>query len=561
MLTDLIIKQFALLDHLQLALEQGLTVITGETGAGKSITFDALGLALGDRVDYSLLDEQAPACDISAIFDLSRLPPAIDWLTDQTLLDETQPHECTIRRVIHPNGRSRCFINGTPTTTRQLRQLRPYLISIHGQHEHQALLHQDWQLTLLDRYAGHEALVHQVQTQYRQWQACHAQYQALQQQPNQQAQQQLLAYQVAELDALALGTNELSRLEQTHKQLSHAETHLTLCQQIHTQLADDLDPSLLTQLQQLQATLQKATTDHPTLTNIAELLHQACIHAQEAADELATFTDTLVVDPQQLTEMEQRLQQIHDLARKHQVPAEQLSRQHQQLTEQLTQLNEREPRLAALEQQLAQHQTTYQKYADQLTQSRTEAAQRLGQSVTELMHELALPGGQFVIELQPSAEPTIPHLHGQECLEFKATTNPGQPLLPLAKVASGGELSRISLAIQVLTAQQDATPTLLFDEVDVGIGGHTAAIVGRLLRQLSAKVQILCITHQPQVAAMGHHHLQVTKFHQQQTTHITLSSLNQSQRLDEIARMLGGLTITRQTKAHAQELLSTVQPG
>jgi DNA repair protein RecN (Recombination protein N) len=557
MLTALTIKHFALLEHLHLELATGLTVVTGETGAGKSIVFDALGLALGDRADHSLFSQQTQACDISAMFDISQLPQARQWLTTHALLDESQTDECTVRRVITPDGRSRSFIDGTPCTVAQLRELRDRLISIHGQHEHQALLDKDFQLALLDSYAGHAELVQQTQACYQQWHACYQQRQALLQLQDQTAQAQLLQYQVNELDSLALGSEELPALEKEYKQLQHAQQHLQTCHQVYTQLAgDEEEQTVLARLQTMQTSLAQAQPHYEALTGIVELLQQALIHAEEAADELADITETIIVDPQRLNEVEHRLQQIHDIARKHQVPADQLPELQQKLSEQLASITDSQQTLENLARQLTQLADRYQTSAAQLTASRQQTAKRLSQAVTELMHELALSGGQFSVELQPLADER-PRPNGNEQLEFKVTTNPGHPLQALAKVASGGELSRISLAIQVLTAQQEATPTLLFDEVDVGIGGNTAAVVGRLLRQLSDKVQILCITHQPQVAAMGQHHLQVSKHQQTDTTQTRLALLNDQQRVEEIARMLGGLTITKQTRAHAKELLTS----
>jgi DNA repair protein RecN (Recombination protein N) len=556
MLTALTIKHFALLECLHLELATSLTVVTGETGAGKSIVFDALGLALGDRADHSLFSQQAQACDISAIFDISQLPPASQWLATHALLDESQADECTVRRVITPEGRSRSFINGTPCTVAQLRDLRDRLISIHGQHEHQALLNKDTQLALLDSYANHAELVQQTQTCHQQWHICYQQQQALLQLQDQTAQAQLLQYQVNELNTLALGSEELPALEKEYKQLQHAQQHLQTCQQVHTQLAGDEAQTVLAQLQTTQTALEHAQPHYEALTSTVYLLRQALIHAQEAADELADITETIIVDPQRLDEVEHRLQQIYDIARKHQTPADQLPELQQKLSRQLASITDSQQTLETLAEQLTQLADRYQISAAQLTASRQQAAKRLSQAVTELIHELALSGGQFSVELQTLAGDK-PRLNGNEQLEFKVTTNPGQPLQALAKVASGGELSRISLAIQVLTAQQEATPTLLFDEVDVGIGGNTAAVVGRLLRQLSDKVQILCITHQPQVAAMGQHHLQVSKHQQTNATHTRLMLLNKQQRIEEIARMLGGLTITKQTRAHAKELLTS----
>lgn len=554
MLSHLSIQNFTIIDELELEINSNMTVLTGETGAGKSIIVDALMLALGGRTDTSIIKHGAERCAISATFDIEKLPAAQQWLTEHELNNE---NECTLRRIIGSDGRSRGFINNQTIPLQVLRELGNLLVSIHGQHEHQTLLKPDKQRMLLDAYGSHTALVKSVQSIYARWRKTYEQLNTLKTQNEQKnARYDLLKYQVQELDKLALQAEELIQLDQEQKQLANADEMLQTCQSALNLLSENDEVNAINLLNDIQHQLIPLRKLDPKFINISELINNAIIQIEEANNELQHYLERIDLNPERLQFVEQRLTQIHETARKHRVKPEELLALHQQLATELQQLENSDEYLLQIQSELDKLALEYQHTAEELTKKRQQTAKRLAPLVEKHMHELGMPGGKFQIQFEKNSEQTFTN-HGLEKVEFYVSANPGQPLQPLAKVASGGELSRISLAIHVLTAKNEATPTLIFDEVDVGIGGSTAGIVGRLLRTLGEAAQVLCVTHLPQVASQGHHHFQVSKTISNKTTQTNIKLLDPAEKIEEIARMLGGVKITKQTLAHAKEMLET----
>ncbi|MGA6099394.1 DNA repair protein RecN [Stutzerimonas marianensis] len=556
MLVHLSVHNYAIVEHLDLELKRGMSVISGETGAGKSIMLDALGLTLGDRADSSIVRIGADKADILASFDLDDIPDARAWLAERDL-DNDGP--CILRRVITAEGRSRGYINGTPCPQGDLKALGELLIDIHSQHEHQSLLKLDTHRRLLDEYSGSQELARQVQLAAQRWRQTRQTLERLSDSSDEQrARHQLLSYQLEELETLALGEDELEQLEQEHKNLANAEHLLGACRQV-LDLCSESDAGNV--LSALTASLNRlaAFQNQPgALGEAVNLLSSAQIQVEEAVGELNRFLDHFDSDPQRQQWLEERLDSIYTLARKHRVQPADLPALQQRLLEELESLNADDDALEQLTEELTAYARHYREKAEALSLVRQEAAETLGRAVESEIQRLGMPGGRFSVTLKPTAEGD-PVPHGLEQVEFLVSANPGQPLRPLAKVASGGELSRISLAIQVITAQTSRIPTLVFDEVDVGIGGPTAEVVGQLLRRLGERGQVLTVTHLPQVAAQGHHHLFVHKARGQDETHTAVAALDGSERVEEIARMLGGVDLTEQAMAHARQMIASAQ--
>ncbi len=559
MLTHIHIWNFAIVERLDLPLENGLTVLTGETGAGKSILLDALGLALGDRADTAVIRHGADKAEISVTFSTDDAPEAEAWLREHEL---DSAGECIIRRVIAAGGKSKAFINGKPAPAASLRELGEMLVDLHGQHEHQSLLRREAQRQLLDDFAGHGPLLTELAAAWRTWRERQTELERLRQAASERDDRlELLRYQVQELEELALGEDELPQLEAEHRRLANASGLLETGQRVLLTLDGD-DPACAGSL--LAAALhdvgEMGETD-PQLEGVVELLDSAVIQAREAASELRRYLDGLELDPERLAALEQRLATVQDLARKHHCPPEELPALLPRLQAELAELEQAEVRAGNLQAEVDAALADWRKLADKLGKSRRRAAKKLGAAVTESMQTLGMEGGRFEVAVEPLEDDT-PSATGAERIEFRVSANPGQPLRPLAKVASGGELSRISLAIQVITAQDSRIPTLIFDEVDVGIGGRVAEIVGQLLRTLGEQRQVICVTHLPQVAALGHHHLQVSKTAEKDRTHSRIAILDRDARVDELARMLGGIEITEQTRSHAREMIERAgMPG
>ena len=552
MLTQLHIRDLAIVSTQELDLQGGLSVLTGETGAGKSILIDALGLALGERADIGMIRVGCERAEVTARFDTQSQPQIHDWLEEQALDDDD---ECLIRRVLVREGRSKAFINGRPVALQQLLELGNLLVEIHGQHAHQSLLQRSQQRRLLDAYGGHTQLATELTAHYKQWRNSQQQLEQLQTEAADRASQlDLLGFQRDELTALNLQPEELETLEQDQRRLSHLE-QLQLTAGEILQGLDESEPALRDRLVRFTDRLEALQGLDERLHEPQEMLANALIQVDEAIASLRDYLADLELDPAALQQVEQRLEAIHDMARKYRVNPAELPNRLLEIEQELERLEHADVALAELQVQVASAWEGYRQLATQLGERRQQAGQRLGREITEAMQQLGMPGGVFSVMYSPLPDGNAGK-DGLEQIDFMVSANPGMPQQPLSKVASGGELSRISLAIQVATIRYGTTPTLVFDEVDVGIGGGVAEIVGQMLRRLGASRQILCVTHLPQVAAQAGQHLLVRKQTQKGLTHTHIKTLNGHERIAEIARMLGGVEITDQTLAHAKEMVS-----
>lgn len=558
MLTQLTINNFAIVRQLEIELAKGMSVITGETGAGKSIAIDALGLCLGQRIETSMVREGQERAEICATFFIEPTNPAYQWLQAQELKDPDNPSDCILRRVINADGRSKAFINSTPVSASQLKEIGQYLIHINGQHASQLLLKNDYQLQLVDSFAHHHDLLAQMREDYRAWKNLQTQVKNFQQKvAENEAKKQLLQYQVEELDEFALRPNEYLELEEDQRRLSNSEQLTQLSQSALQLLSENETVSIDSMLYRATQYIDKLSELDPRYASVQTMLNDALIQVQEATSEVQHLASHIEQDPMLLQEIEQRLGQALQLARKHNVKPEELVEWHQKLKAELTALldfSESEERLI-LEEKAAFEKM--QNTAKQLHESRCQAAEKLAQQVTHSIKGLAMENAEFFIEV--NSDLTKVAANGADNIVFTLRSNLGQQAQPLAKVASGGELSRISLAIQVLTSDQSAIPTLIFDEVDVGISGKTASVVGKLLRQLGDKCQVLCVTHLPQVACHGHHQFNVEKFTVDDKTETKMTALSQEERVPALARLLGGSEITDLALANAQEMLDLVK--
>jgi DNA repair protein RecN (Recombination protein N) len=554
MLTQLTVSNYAIAERVELQFQNGMTALTGETGAGKSIVLDALGLAMGGRGDAGAVRHGSKRADITATFDIARIADAREWLEEQDL---DVGNDCILRRVIGRDGRSRAYINGQPCPLNQLKELGAFLMDIHSQHQHQSLLKKETHRRLLDEFSGSEDLAIKTRLAWKQWHQARERLTSRQQNADEtEARLQLLRYQVEELDRLALEEDEQSHLEQEQEQLSHAETVRQHSHQAAMLCSED-DTSAADMVRQALQQLEQLPVEVPALADTIQMLNEAQIQLSEAGSNLVHFVDDYEANPERLQEVEERLSAIYQLARKHRIQPEQLLQLHQRLSDELAELDDSGGSLEQLEADVDNYRKAYQTVADKLSQARREGAATLDQRIGEELTELGMPTMQFISQLDSRNDEPAPT--GNEDIEFLISANPGQPARPLAKVASGGELSRISLAIQVVVAQTSTTPTLVFDEVDVGIGGGTAEVVGRLLRALGESGQIICVTHLPQVAAQSHQHLFVSKFTEADTTFSKIETLNDQGRISEVARMLGGVDMTEQTLAHAREMYTKGQ--
>ena len=558
MLTQLTINNFAIVRQLEIELAKGMSVITGETGAGKSIAIDALGLCLGQRIETSMVREGQERAEICATFFIEPTNPAYQWLQEQELQDPDNPSDCILRRVINADGRSKAFINSTPVSASQLKEIGQYLIHINGQHASQLLLKNDYQLQLVDTFAHHNDLLAQMREDYRAWKNLQTQVKNFQQKvAENEAKKQLLQYQVEELDEFALRPNEYLELEEDQRRLSNSEQLTQLSQSALQLLSENETVSIDSMLYRATQYIDELSELDPRYVSVQIMLNDALIQVQEATSEVQHLASHIEQDPMLLQEIEQRLGQALQLARKHNVKPEELVEWHQKLKAELTALldfSESEERLI-LEEKAAFEKM--QHTAKQLHESRCQAAEKLAQQVTHSIKGLAMENAEFFIEV--NSDLTKVASNGADNIVFTLRSNLGQQAQPLAKVASGGELSRISLTIQVLTSDQSAIPTLIFDEVDVGISGKTASVVGKLLRQLGDRCQVLCVTHLPQVACHGHHQFNVEKFTVDDKTETKMTALSQEERVPALARLLGGSEITDLALANAQEMLDLVK--
>ncbi len=553
MLKHLHIRDFAVIEELEVQFDAGMTVLTGETGAGKSILVDALGLVLGDRADSSIIRNQCDSTEITAIFEIN------DDQTIHAILEEQGIHhdgELMLRRVINKDDRSRAYVNGSSVPAQILRDLGENMVDIHGQHAHQSILKRDVQRTLLDDYGQYETILDQVRSSWGDWSLANTELTRISgHDQDRDARLALLQYQIQELGALNPDPAEIKELAEEHTRLANASKILESCQQLLNQLSED-EQSILNQINHGAHELQGLLRFDPSLASISELLESANIQINEATTELRHYLDGLELDPGRLKTVEERITALHDIARKHKVRPEALAAHLETLKTELQNLEDSEQLLADLGRKRDLALQAYRKATAELHERRKKTATKLGKAIEAKLKELGMPGGRFEIDVQ-AVEKDTPQRDGMDRIEYLVSVNPGQPLQPLSKVASGGELSRISLAIQVIGSKDKGLPTLIFDEVDAGIGGGVAEIVGKLLHSLAGSHQVFCVTHLPQVASQGNHHLQVNKSTHAQTTLTQVIKLNKDERIEEIARMLGGLKITEQTRAHAREMLKT----
>jgi len=552
MLTSLQVRNFAIIDQVEVEFSPGMTVLTGETGAGKSILVDALGLVLGERGGSGLVRSGTKRAEFTAEFDLQNLPGARHWLEEQMLdLDE----ECNLRRVINADGRSRAFINGNSVPQQSLKTLGEMLLDIHGQHFHQSLGHKSVQRDLLDYFGGLVDLGVATATAFSDWQDLAEQLSDLKSaNADRVSRLELLRFQLNELDALDLGADEIIELSQERLKLQNSGR---LAEGVHRALQQiyDGDPT------NAQSLLADATHAIDSLSGVDEslrpalnLLQDANIQISETVDLLRRYADDLDMDPARQNWVEERLDAIATIARKHHIEPEEIDQLHQRLKVQLNDLEHAEERGAELEESTRQAESIYRKSARRLSTGRNKAAAAFSTAVTNAMSNLGMPGGVFVARIS-SRDINDPRPWGLDDVEYQISANPGQEPQPLSRVASGGELSRMSLAIQVIASDGSAIPTMVFDEVDSGVGGGVAEMVGLRLRELGQTRQVFCVTHLPQVASLASNHFRIMKITDGKSTKTGITQLGEDERVEELARMLGGVEITKRTREHAAEML------
>ncbi|VAW56560.1 DNA repair protein RecN [hydrothermal vent metagenome] len=554
MLNHIRIRNFAIIDKLDLDFKNKLTTLTGETGAGKSILLGALSLLLGDRADSDSIRSGAKKAEISAEFDITKLTDVNTWLSEKELDAEG---DCLLRRRLSTDGRSRAFINGSPVPLQDMRQLGEMLVDIHGQHEHQSLMKPNIQRQLLDDYAQHTPLLEQIKQVFNDWTykkdqlkqfkvACKDKHDRL----------DLLRYQVTELENLNMIEGEKEKLQSEHQTLANTDQLNENTASALSCLYDADESSIHLQLSKQARKIEDMLATDKSLTPAFEMLSEAMIQIEETASLLRDYKDHLNSNPERFEEVETRLGTILDLSRKHHVDPNQLINLSQTLSAELNELDNADENLNQLEIDVDALDKKYNTLTKKLTDSRLKIAKKLSKYISQSMQTLGMSGGKFEVHIASRDKPSI---IGQDIIEYRVSTNTGQPLKALAKTASGGELARISLAIQMITAQQGRIPTLIFDEVDSGVGGGIAEIVGKHLRMLGESRQVFCITHLPQVASQAHHHMQVYKHNDKNETRTQIMPLAKEQRVDEISRMLGGLKITQQTIDHAKDMLERSQ--
>lgn len=557
MLTHLSLKQFAVVSAAELEFGQGLTVISGETGAGKSLLVDALGLLSGMRADSGVVRHGAERAELVAGFTLADAPLAAAWLRENELDDDGDRNACQVRRVVRADGGSRAWINGRPVTIAQLALLAGHLVEIHGQHEHQALLSRTSQLVLLDAFGRTQPLCADVARAATHWSQLIAEREHLLAQGDVSDRVDWLQHQFDELEREDLDLDSLDRLQADHRRFGHATALIESCDTAFARLGGDESPSISRVLQQVRVDLARASEHEPRLLDVGAMLELATIQVDEALGALDRVRSDLDIDPDAFELLERRLGRMHELARKHRIAPAQLAERREAMRAELEGLRGAGERLARLDEEIAAARAQWQRHAALLSDARRAAAGELAAATTQLIAELGMGGGAFEIAIESTAGDR-PDPHGAERVEFLVSANPGQPPRALRKVASGGELARISLAIEVASLGLDAVPTMIFDEVDTGIGGAVAQVVGQKLRSLGGHRQVLCVTHLPQVAAQGHAHYRVLKSASAGVTQSEVLSLRPKDREEELARMLGGVELTREARAAAKRLLQDV---
>ncbi len=554
MLESIEISNFAIIDSLNLEFDRGLSALTGETGAGKSILLDAIKLISGDRAETDNVMANKEKAEISVSFDLGDHLQARKWLQDNEMASD---HECIVRRVVFANGRSKAFINGHKAPLSQLKSLSQLMLDLHGQHEHQSLLKSRAQQQLLDTYMGDNQLTADVRQKYNDWQAIRSRLEQLKLGSIEREQRiDLLNLYCQELTSLNLIEGELENLQNEYTRLSHAENLLENTSNVLGLLYDNDENTVQGLLSYCQQTLDNQLVHDKALSTSHELIANALIQIQEASNELRDYQDSIDQAPERLDWLNRRIASAQDLARKHHVPVEQLPGLTRELNTELETLVNSEENEEKLQREIDQKRSLYLNSANRLSAKRQETALSLSAQITQVMQQLSMQGGQFSIRVDELDSESSFKSSGINTISYLVSANPGQPLKPLSKVASGGELSRISLAIQVILCESSRIPTLIFDEVDSGVGGGVAEIIGKKLRLLGENRQVFCVTHLAQVASQAHHHFRVDKTQKMTGTTTQVTALSPEQRLEEIARMLGGITITEQTRAHASEMIA-----
>ncbi|BAW80803.1 DNA repair protein RecN [Candidatus Nitrosoglobus terrae] len=552
MIKELSIRNFSIITELVQPLELGMIALTGETGAGKSILIDALGLVLGDRGDTRLIRSGQVSTEVSAVFGIKANELFLAWLKSRGL---EQGEECVLKRVLSREGRSRGYINGHFVSIQILREAGKYLVDIYGQHAHQSLLRPIVQQTLLDIYGDHAPVLNKLSKAYQRWQQVSQELKTLTQAASERAtRSELLRYQIEELSIFQPKLGELQQLEQEQQQLVHRSELIQGSEAVLDLLYQDDQRAIYVLLSQVSRRLGQMQVFDPSLSKLTIPVEGALIQINEAANELRQYLDSMEINPERLVWIEERLSEFYELTRKYRVTADELPVLAERLALELANLETVDVRLDRLQQELAALSKEYQELSKCLSESRSKVATALEQEVTRAMQLLAMPGGCFKVTLVPLKEDKFSP-YGTEQIQFQVNTNPGQLLGPLNKIASGGELSRIGLAIQALISQRGGASTLVFDEVDVGVSGAVAEVVGVRLRELGKYRQVICVTHLPQVAAQAHSQIRISKHHHEGTTTVELVKLSEDERVEEIARMLGGKDVTDRSRAHAYEML------
>lgn len=552
MLTTLQVKDFAIITKSVLNLEAGMTTLTGETGAGKSILLGALGLVLGDRASPGAVRDSADRADISALFDIDNSTAAIEWLSDHSLDHEG---DCILRRVVTRDGKSRAYINGTPVTVRNMRELGQLLVNIHGQHDHQLITQPDTQREILDDFGECTNLLNKVRDAFRIWSEKNRTLGTIKQRLEERGDRlDTLRYQLQEFSKLSLASIDFDSVDLEHRRLANATQLGDFCTQAMNLLQDD-STAILPQLTDAEKTVTALHHQDSSIKDVVDLLASARIQIEEAADSLRHYNHAIEPDPARLQELDNTLSIAHQLAKKHRVSLTELAEFANVLQTEFEELGSIDESFESIEAEIAACVSNYEKAAAKLTAKRKKAAGQLSKHLTKAMQTLGMKGGKFEIGLT-RRKLEQPQPSGTDQVVFNVSANPGATLKPMSDVASGGELSRLSLAVQLITSERNRVPTLIFDEVDTGVGGGVAETVGQQLRQLGDRCQVLCVTHLPQVAAQGHHHIKVSKRSSDNKTLAESSLLTPEQSLEEIARMLGGVKITKRTREHAREMLA-----
>jgi len=552
MLKQLHIQNLAIIEELELEFNKGMTVLTGETGAGKSILIDAIGLILGDRGDSSMVRDRNNKSEIVATFDISCIDEIQSVLDEQSI--DNDGDEMVVRRVINRDGRSKAYINSSQIPIQLLKSIGEFLVDIHGQHAHQSLMKRTVQRSLLDHFANHMSLLNDVNNAYQVWKSIIVELEQIGTDSNtHESTIELLRYQVKELEDLSMDEGEYKTLEEEYKRLFNVNQLITVTHSVLEMLSEN-EVSVDTVLNRAIYDLKGLQKSDMSTEKFVDLLDGVSIQLTDTIDEIRNYSETLEINPERLNEVDNRLNAMHDMARKHNIQAQELPDHLLQLQEKLQQLTNNQDSVEKLNEQQTLAKNKYFQSAGKLNKSRQKAALAMAKEITKQLKQLGMSDGKFIVEIS-STEPEQPLRDGLDQIEYLVSLNPGFSPQPLRKVASGGELSRISLAIQMISKDANLTPTLIFDEVDAGIGGGTAETVGILLKDLAAKHQVFCVTHLPQVASQGTNHIQVNKYSKDNTTYTNVTMLDNTARVEEIARMLGGIRISKKTREHARELL------